>query len=196
VTGVGGGGTTGCGNTHDVTFTYTQSIVLPALALFAESTGNATLLLQATTTVDAVIEFMSYDGKVLHEPEGKENGTETEGCDQFWGGPCRRWAIFKGIFMRNLADFIKALPAAAVKVGGGAAWTQKRTRYVEFVQTSAVSAWTRGVCPNGAGFSYDWSGSRKDFQLSCNSSDQWTNLPSSTSAALDLFDAAAQIPSK
>lgn len=41
--------------------------------------------------------------------------------------------------------------------------------------------------------SYDWSGTRPDFDLSCNMTDVWTNIVSQDAAALDLFDAAAQL---
>jgi hypothetical protein len=154
--------------------------------------------------------------------------------------------------MRNLADFLMLLPAAAVKAGGPSDWEAKRSRYVEFVLTSADSASRHALCSaasNASGhfrcvfvcvcvcvyvcvcvcvcvcacvcacvsvckfhskplhtralgmirlaphisFSYDWSGTRPDFDLSCNTTDSWTNIESQDAAALDLFNAAVQL---
>lgn len=48
---------------------HLQGVLLPALALLASETGETRLLSVAFDTVDAVIRFLSYDGRVLHEPE-------------------------------------------------------------------------------------------------------------------------------
>jgi len=170
---------------HDVTFSYNQGVVLTALALLADATQNKTLFEAGYRTIDAVMKYMAYktpQGLVLHEPQGRENGTEHDDCSTFWGGPCRRWAIFKGIFMRNLAEFIVLMPDEE---------KDRKARYTQFVISSAWAAWNHGRC-QGGGFSYDWSGTESDFNISCHLGN-WTNPMAQNSAALDLFNAAGRV---
>ncbi len=178
-----------CKNSGDVTFSYNQGLILPALAAFANLTGDQRYLEPAFKTLDAVVRYMSYNGSVLHEAEGSENGTESEGCDQFWGGPCRRWAIFKGIFVRNLADFLVSVAA-----------DPRARRFANFIRTSAESAWANSHCSRvdstNPHFAYDWSGTRKDIPQSCNESTYLTNVMAQDVAALDLFNAAQQLQSE
>jgi predicted alpha-1,6-mannanase (GH76 family) len=75
-------------------FTYNQGVILGGLADLAASTGDATLLTQASAIALATMEKMSNANGVLVETPCGGNI-----CDQF-----------KGIFMRNLAYLYKALP--------------------------------------------------------------------------------------
>jgi len=172
-----------CNNTGDVTFTYNQGVLLPGVFLYAEATGQMDVVDVAHRTLNGVFEYLAYGSKVIHEPYGSENSTESEDCTQFWGGPCRQWAIFKGIFVRHLMDFVELLPE------GGS----YRSKYTELIEASAASAWTQARCGTSANasFTHDWYGVRPDKYQSCNPQDPFTNMMAQTSAALDLFNAAS-----
>ena len=168
--------------------TYNQGILLPGLAKLARATKNQTLLMQACDTVAAVVENMTTPDGVLHE---------TPTCDVFWGGPCDRWAVFKGAYMRGIRGLLEELRSPGLSEAHLSVPPGCLTSIKQIVTDSAHSAWYRGRCPHSnntndaerAQWSYDWTGSRPNFLQTCNASRAGVNLPSANVAAADVFNA-------
>jgi hypothetical protein len=167
--------------------TYNQGVLLPGLARLAKVTKNQTLLELGCGTIAGVLDNMASAG-VLHE---------LPTCDIFWGGPCRRWAIFKGAFMRGARDFLlqldfleeggergQLLEEALVAPAGCVADLRM------LINASATSVWNHARCPGPRDqWSYFWSGRNPHFAQGCNASASGTNLVSSNVAAADAFNA-------
>ena len=80
---------------------------------------------------------------VLHEAE--------PACDSFWGGPCRRWAIFKGAFFRSLTDFGASVQEALMRGGTNATMLRQCASTIRsLAQTNAQAVWANARCPVSA----------------------------------------------
>jgi predicted alpha-1,6-mannanase (GH76 family) len=104
-------------NNQGITWTYNQGVILGGLAELFRVRCDSVLLDQADRIAQAVMEHLVHDGGVLREP-----------CEE--GGSCDGdQEIFKGVFVRYLAQLHQVRPCAAYRV---------------FIQHSADSLWSRG----------------------------------------------------
>ncbi len=105
-----------CVNNGGTTWTYTQGVLLDALAELWRATGEVALLDRARVIADAATSRLAGDDGILREPG-------EPACD-------RDQLIFKGIFAAGLARLHRADPAA-------------RPGYAAFLRANADSVWHR-----------------------------------------------------
>ena len=133
--------------------TYNQGVVLAGLGKLAladdDGAVNATLFKIGCDGVAAVARrggALTTERGILHEAE--------PACDSFWGGPCRRWAIFKGAFFRSLTDFAGSVQEAIVRGGGGGTSAAMLSQCLGTIQsvaaTNAQAVWANARCPVNA----------------------------------------------
>lgn len=106
-----------CSNNGKTTWTYNQGVILGGLVELYRADQDPTLLPEAEAIAAAAISDLSVHG-ILTEPGNLSGGD----------GP-----QFKGIFMRNLMELYKAIPATSAEAG----------EYRNFADANAQSIWTR-----------------------------------------------------
>lgn len=155
-----------CQNNGQTTWTYNQGVLLDGAGLMSTIAGNSSAVAVAEGIVDAVIAHLTSPtsfGPVLVEPCGAGSSCMPDGV------------IFKGIFMRHLAELVTL--GAAGKVPASAGFIANATA---FITANVQSALASAVCPGG-GITMDWRGPCND-----------TNTATFTSG-LDLLTAAARV---
>ncbi len=107
----------GCRNNGQNPWTYNQGVIVGALSDFYRIKGDPAYLDRAYRLAEANLGFNSADGILLEK-----------GCGE---GTCGDGAIFKGVFIRNLAALLRASPADR----------PERARFEAFLTRNANAAW-------------------------------------------------------
>jgi predicted alpha-1,6-mannanase (GH76 family) len=127
-----------CNPTQNHIWTYTQGVLIGALASLYRATKEQDLLRQATLIADAAIATLCYPDGVLSDP-CEASGT----CDQ-------DQQQFKGIFMQYLAQLWSTVSDESAK-----------QRYAAFIKLSADALWSN--YGSGGQFGLVWNGGSTDF---------------------------------
>lgn len=110
-----------CTNNGGTTWTYNQGVILGGLAELHHADQDPTLLPEAEAIAGAAISHLSVNG-ILTEPGNLSGGD----------GP-----QFKGIFLRNLLELYKEIPATSAQAA----------QYRRFAEANAQSIWTHDRGP-------------------------------------------------
>jgi predicted alpha-1,6-mannanase (GH76 family) len=106
-----------CANNGGTTWTYNQGVILGGLAALYQITGDRDFLRQGEVVADAALGGLTDSGGILAEP------CEPSGCD---GDQTQ----FKGIFVRNLREFLSVHDSV-----------HDKPAYREFIVANADSVW-------------------------------------------------------
>jgi predicted alpha-1,6-mannanase (GH76 family) len=143
----------GCVNNGGVTWTYNQGVLIRVLVELSRTTGDPGYLARAHRIARAVVTTLVYPDGILRElGEPVCNGDAQ---------------VFKGVFVRGLAEMCHADPAGAAD-------------YRRFLHANASTAWQAARDRTG-GFGLSWRGPTGQ-----------VNAATQTAAAL-LFDAVARL---
>lgn len=119
----------GCGNNDGTTWTYNQGVILGALVELAQANNDPTLLTEAETIADAVLNpsngLVNSNGILVENTGTGDN------------------AQFKGVFVRNLMALYQSTRSSA---------------YQSFIDTNADSIWSNDQSTSGYDFGALWQG--------------------------------------
>ena len=126
--------------------TYNQGVILAGLGKLALAEAGAVDERMFGVACEGVAAVAARGGAlttaegILHEAE--------PACDSFWGGPCRRWAIFKGAFFRSLADFGASVQEALARGGTNTTMLGQCLSTIQsLASTNANAVWANARCP-------------------------------------------------
>ncbi len=119
-----------CVNNGGVTWTYNQGVMISALVELCRTAGEPGHLVRAHRIARAAITTLVYPDGTLREPGEPDSNGDAQ--------------VFKGVFVRGLAELCHADPAGAVA-------------YRRFLRANAATAWQAGRDRAG-GFGVSWRG--------------------------------------